>query len=131
MEVHGAWLYFHENGIRGIKTNNAKAILGLVENDTIVHVDVVGAFYNNIRDHFMTCISIEDDNSKKIIAANNFFEYASLMVNKASCILYSDGSPTVERTFGSTTGIFRKLENQDNLEIIIPKYLISPSYQQY
>lgn len=97
----------------------------------MVHVDVVGAFYDIIRDHFMTCTSIEDDDSKKIIVANKFFEYAPLVVNKASCILYFDGSPTVECTFGSTTGTFRKLENQDNLEIIISKYLISPNYQQY
>lgn len=31
MGVHDVWLYFHENGIRGIKTNNAKDIPGLVE----------------------------------------------------------------------------------------------------
>lgn len=79
MGIHGAWLYFHENEIRGIKINNAKDIPGLVENDTIVHVDVVGTLYNIIRDHFMTCTSIEDDDSKKIIAANKFFEYASFI----------------------------------------------------
>lgn len=70
----------------------------------------------------MTCTSKEDDKSKKILAANKVFEYASLVIGKAICILYFDGNPTVERTFGSTNSTLQKLENQDNLEIVILKY---------
>ncbi|KAI8636802.1 hypothetical protein BD408DRAFT_425513 [Parasitella parasitica] len=134
MGVHGTWLFLEEKGIQGTKVCSAKSINFLLDDagvENVIHVDVVSAFYDIIRDNFLKYASKRNDETMLLTAANTVMKYASLVVDKSNCILYFDGNPTAERTYGYTNSTKRRLKNQDHLETIITEYLKTPSHQQY
>ncbi|CEP13095.1 hypothetical protein [Parasitella parasitica] len=134
MGVHGTWLFLEEKGIQGTRVCSTKSINFLLDNasvENVIHVDVVGAFYDVIRDNFLKYASKMNDETLMLSAANKVMKYASLVIDKPSCILYFDGNPTVERTYGYTKSTKRRLKNQDHLEATIAEYLKESSHHQY
>ncbi|KAL0142730.1 hypothetical protein V8B55DRAFT_1583949 [Mucor lusitanicus] len=81
---------------------------------------LVGGFYDSIRRYFLNCH--EHQESKKITAANRLLAEINNMFDKKRCILYIDGTPTMQRDFAHTKRLDKLLEVQAKLETEVREY---------
>lgn len=120
MGVAGAWSFLQYKSIEPTKSNDTQHYIG-EHSYKMIHVDMVGAFYDSIRRCFLNCH--EHEESKKITAANRVLAEINRVVNKRRCILYIDGIPTLERDYGHSKRLEKLLGIQEQLEKEVSKYV--------
>ncbi|KAL0142732.1 hypothetical protein V8B55DRAFT_1409162 [Mucor lusitanicus] len=115
MGVRGAWKLLQEQGIIGSTVGRPVDALGWRDTQKKIHVDMVGAFYDQLCSFFVHCD--RDDQEAKIKAANKLMVYIGKVVPKHRLVLYLDGSkPSLERDFAHTKRLTFQLDRQERLE---------------
>lgn len=119
MGVSGAWSFLQHKQVDVTRSNTTQHDAGLYSSSTI-HVDLVGGFYDSIRRCFLNCH--DHQQAKTMAAAKRLVAEFNSMFNKRRCILYIDGTPTMQRDFAHGKRLDKLLEIQFKLETEVREY---------
>ncbi|KAL9548253.1 hypothetical protein MBANPS3_005780 [Mucor bainieri] len=120
MGVFGAWGFLFEKKVNVEICSNLGYNLNWREKRKKIHIDLVGAFYDDIRRFFIHCD--KNDSYQKTMAARKFLNHLAELVPKNKCILYINGGATEEQSQRIEEGINSHLELCKQLELDIDKY---------
>ncbi|KAL7320092.1 hypothetical protein PS15m_000012 [Mucor circinelloides] len=120
MGVSGAWNFLQYKQVDVTISNTTQHDAGVVHSSNIVRIDLVGGFYESIQRCFLNCH--EHQVGKNIAAAKRLLAEIGTMLNKKRCILYIDGTPTMQRDFAHGKRLERLLEIQERLENEVLEY---------
>lgn len=120
MGVAGTYSFLQHQQVDVTRSNTTQHDGDGVYSSSIIHIDLVGGFFDSIRRCFLNCH--EHQKAKKIAAAHRVLAEISTMFNKKRCILYIDGTPTMQRDFAHTKRLDQLLEVQAQLETEVCEY---------
>ncbi|GAN02917.1 hypothetical protein MAM1_0030c02367 [Mucor ambiguus] len=119
MGVAGTWSFLQYKQVDVTRSNTTQHDVG-IHSSSIIHLDLVGGFYDSIQRCFLNCH--EHQKGKKIAAAKRFLAEVNTMFDKKRCILYIDGTPTMQRDFAHGKRLDNLLEVQAKLENEVREY---------
>lgn len=119
MGVAGTWSFLQYKQVDVTRSNTTQHDAGIYLSSTI-HIDLVGGFYDSIRRCFLNCH--EHQQAKKMAAARRLVAEIASMFDKRRCILYIDGTPTMQRDFAHSKRLDKLLEVQAKLETEVREY---------
>ncbi|KAL0142731.1 hypothetical protein V8B55DRAFT_1583950 [Mucor lusitanicus] len=125
MGVDNAWKFLSKKGINGDVIRDPLEVLSRQEAQPPIRVDIVGAFYSNLKHHFLSCDPEDTDQLTK--ASQSFLDGIVTILAKDRSILYLDGKPTVEREYAYTQRISSLLKKQQALESELRDYIEYPT----
>ncbi|KAL9548251.1 hypothetical protein MBANPS3_005778 [Mucor bainieri] len=111
MGVAGTWSFLQHQQIDVARFNAP-------QDDASIHYS--SGFYDSIRRCFLNCQ--EHQEGKKIAAAKRLLREMGTLFNKRRCILYIDGTPTMQRDFAHGKRLDRLLDVQSKLETEVREY---------